>query len=426
MKIRFVILLVCVSVLTTYAQLTIEKCFEMAEQNYPQIKRYNLISQSESYSLSNASKAYMPQLYISGKATYQTDVTSIPISMPSIDIPTINKDQYQIVAEVNQTIFDGGVTKSQKQIIEAEHLVDKSQLDVEMYAIRERVNEIFFGILMIDERLSLNSLYLRELNVNLNKINTAYGNGTATQVDIDVVKVEIKQNTQQRIELESLRKSYSNMLAYFVGLSTDDNIYIVRPKLNDIDLNRYSGLFADSDIATPEINYFHSNINLLEVQKKKINSANLPKLGAFIQAGYANPALNMLKEGFRAYAVGGLKLSWNISNLYTKNNDYRKIDNAIKNTMVLQDVYLFNSRIKIIQQQEAINSYRKKIEEDDDIIVLRKNIRLAAENKIEFGIINSTDIIREMNAEQSAKQNKSTHELEMMKYVYQLKHTLNQ
>lgn len=422
----FLAIFLCVG-LTAPAQLTIEDCYEKARLNYPQIKLYNLLGESKEYNLQNASRGYLPQVSLAAKATYQSEVTKIPISIPGITIPTINKDQYQAVVEVNQVIWDGGAIQSQKKRIEADYEMEQSQYEVDMYALHERINDIFFGILVIDEQLALTHLYNEELKTHYDKVTNLMRNGTANQADLDAVSVEILNTSQRRTELEAMKRSYADMLAYFIGEpSGGESLRIRKPQISSY-TSFYDGALSGNDAwgTRPEISFYEAHIKQLEVQKEAVTAGNRPRLSAFIQGGYGNPGLNMLRDEFRPYALGGVKLSWNFGSFYTRKNDLKKINNAIDRIELQQDVFNFNTRIKTIRQHAEIDKYFKIIKDDDDIIRLRENIKKSSEAKVENGTMSVNDLVRDITAEQTARRNKALHETEMIKAIYQLKNTLN-
>lgn len=428
MKFRIFFLFFILSIsIKGYAQLTLEEIYENAYNNYPQIKQYDLISKSEEYNLSNIAKAYLPQFSLSGKATYQTDVTEIPVSIPGIKIPSINKEQYQIVAEINQLIWDGGNNNSQKQIIKAQHEVEQNQIEVEMFAIRERINNIFFGILHLSKQMELNKTYHSELLTNYNKIKSAIENGVANQTDLNIIQAELLLNTQQNTKLLNEMKSYSTMLSFFMGGSDNQTIILAHPEVyNKEEISMYVSSSINSiTFHRPEISYFSSNIKLLEAQKGNIKANNLPKISAFIQGGIGNPALNIFKEGLQPFAIGGIKFLWNFGSVYTRKNDLNKIDNRINQIEVQKDIFSFDSSLLALQQYHEIKKYKTLSEEDDKIIQLREEIKKSSEAKVENGIMDTNDLIRDMNAEKVARINKSLHELEMIKAIYQLKYVLN-
>jgi len=294
-----------------YGQLSIDDCYKKAQANYPLVKQYGLIEQSKEYNLSNANKGYLPQVSLSAKASYQSEVTKLPITLPNVVIKGVNKDQYQSVVEVNQTIWDGGVIHNQKKITEASSTVDKQKLDVDMYAINERINQLFFGILLLDEQIKQNILLQDELKRNYSQITSYITNGIANQADLDAVKVNQLNTAQRKVELEATRKAYREMLIAMIGESIKEDTYLTKPSAAE-------SVSLSEIINRPELQLFDAQSNLFETQKSIINSKNMPKLGLFIQGGYSNPALNMLKSEFTPYYIAGARLSWNFGGLYTK------------------------------------------------------------------------------------------------------------
>jgi len=400
-----------------FGQLSLEQCYEMARENYPLIRQYDLIGQSEDYNLQNASRGYLPQFSLSAKATYQTEVVSFPLSLPGVDIPQLNKDQYQAVAEVRQLIWDGGAIQSRKQSVEAEHELERKKYETDIYALHERINELFFGILLIDEQLNLIELHKQELDRNRSKVLSYIENGTANRTDLDIVDVELLKVSQRRTELLSLQQAFSDMLSYFIGRPGGNTLALIKPSIPLIEQNDWT--------LRPEMALFDARVDLANAQKSGVTAANMPMLSLFVQGGYGNPGLNILKDGFRTYAIGGVNLSWNFGNLYTRKNNLRKIDNNIDRIRIEQDVFNFNMNIKTMQQQAEINKYADILSDDDKIIRLRENIRKASEAKVENGTMNINDLMRDIDAEQSARKDRSVHEIEMLKSAYQLKTTLN-
>lgn len=407
------------------AQFTIELCQERAQINFPQIKQYDLIAQSEQFNLRNASKAYLPQFSLSLKATYQTEVVEFPLSMPGLSLPSLPKDQYQAVAEVNQLIWDGGVVRTQKKRIAAEHAVEAGRHAVEMYELRERVNNLFFGILLLEEQLKLNAVYDEELQANRVKVEGAMRNGVANRNDLDALTVEQIANGQRRMELEAARLAYSDMLACFIGEPLGSDPVLKKPSVTNA--SPAYPLLHETSLweYRPEVAYFQANMHQLETQRKQINANNLPKLSAFLQGGYGNPGLNMLKEGFRAYAIGGLRLTWNFGGLYTRKDELRKIGNAISRVEIQRQAFDFNTRLKYVQQHTEIEKYRKIVKDDERIVELRERIKEASESKVENGTMTVTDLVRDLSNVQQARATKALHEIEMLRSVYQLKNTLN-
>lgn len=416
---RLILLLILSAVFgsKSFSQLTIGECQEKARNNYPLIKRYGLIEQSKDYNLSNAQKAYLPQLQVSAKATYQSGVVKIPIQIPGLDIPALHKDQYMAVAEANQLLWDGGAVRSQKRIIEINSEVEKKQLEVELYAIKEQVNGLFFGILLFDVQLEQNRLLADELERNRLKIAGYIENGLANAADLDAVKVEQLNVKQAYIQLQAARAAYLDMLAIMIGETLDDNISLVKPAVTLPDI------FPTNN--RPELQLFEAQSNLFDSQKSLIRSGSMPKLGLFVQGGFGRPALNMLSNEFEPFYIGGIRLTWNFGSLYTQKNDLRKIEVNKNLVDTQQELFLYNIRLTESRENKDIKRIRDLMKDDDEIIALRENIRKAAEAKVSNGTMTVTDLLQEISREDIARQTKAAHEIDLLMAIYKLRLTIN-
>ena len=412
---------------SAFGQLSIDQCQEKARKNYPQIKQYSLIEQTGAYNISNANKGYLPQLSFSAQATYQSDVTEIPASLgqmlsqltgQNITIASMSKDQYKMVAELSQTIWDGGMISSQKEQIKANTELEKQKLEVDLYTINERVNQIYFGILALNEQRVQIDLLQKELQTNYEKVKAYMQNGVANQADLDMIRVEQLKVKQKNAELISLQKSYREMLAIMIADTTALTAALEKPVF-DTDMNREFG------IKRPELKLFDAQTNLFASQEKIIRAGNLPKLGVFGQGGYGNPGLNMFNPGFTPYYILGAKLTWNFSGLYSQGNHLQKIALNKQTVASQKETFLFNTNLKVVNAQNEIAKIKEQIKSDDEIIALRKNIKKAAEVKVENGTLTVTDLIREINAESTAIQEKALRQIQLSMAVYNLKNITN-
>ncbi len=398
--------------------LTIETCQEKAKANYPLIKQYGLIEQTAQYNISNANKGYLPQLSLSARATYQSQVTKLPITLPGVVIPELTKDQYQAVLEASQLIWDGGVISAQNKITNAGSEVEKKKLEVDLFSLNERVNQLYFGILLLSEQLKQNAILQNELQTNYDRINAFKQNGVANQTDLDALKVEQLNADQRESELKSTRKSYGLVLSAMTGMKIDENTTLLKPEIN-------LAVLTDTIVRRPELALFEAQNKMYEGQKALLNAGNLPKIGAFIQGGYGKPGLNMLTNAFSEFYIGGIRLSWNLSGFYSQKNNINKIEASKKGIDIQKETFLFNTDLKNKQQKAEIEKLQSSVNNDDEIIRLRGNIKKAASAKVDNGTLTVTDLIREINAESQAKQLKALHEIQLIMSVYQLKNNNN-
>lgn len=397
--------------------LTIEQCQQMAKENYPLIKRYELIERSKEYNLSNAGKGYLPQFSLSAKASYQSEVTKIPIDIQGIDIKGLSKDQYSAAIDVTQTIWDGGVINSKKDITKASSYAEQKQLDVDMYKIVYQVNQMYFGILLLDARLKQNTLLQEELQRNFDLISSYISNGIANQSDLDAIKVEQLKTVQNKAQIVSNKKAYVDMLGILIGQKLDENTILPKPNADNLTIS--------SQVKRPELELFDAQLVNLETQKKAIKAAYMPKLGLFLTGGYGKPALNMLNNDFSAYYIGGIRLSWNFGSLYTQKNDRKLIETNQDNIATSRETFLFNTSLETSQEQNEINKNKDLLKYDDDIVILRNNVKRATEAKVANGTSTAIDLMRDVNAEDLAKQDRIRHEIELLQAIYNLKYTTN-
>lgn len=399
--------------------ISLDYCQEKAAAHYPAVARFDIIEKSKGFDLKNASAAYLPQFSIGAQATWQSDVTKIDLDFPGVnlDIDFPDKDQYKAVAEVSQLLWDGGKTAAFRKNIQAAAEVEKQQLESEIYLLRERINSLYFGILLMDEQLALHASLEHELERNYKKVESYMDNGIANQADLSAVKVEQLKAGQQRIELETMRAAYLKMLSVLMGVQLSENVALMKPDAGSV--------VAETAIRRPELSMFDAQKHNIESQKNLLTAKNLPVVALFAQGGYGKPALNMFKNNFEPYFVGGVKLSWNFGNLYTFSNEKRKISLQQQNLEIQRESFLYNLNVVIPQQQLNIEKYRRTMQDDDEIISLRKMIREAAEAKVENGTMTVSDLLKEMTAEDSAKQAKALHEIQFLMSIYNLKYTTN-
>ncbi len=402
------------------AQITLESCRQKAQTNYPLVRQYELIEKTKEFSVSNAAKGYLPQFSLSAKATYQSDATTINLKIGDFALNRVApKDQYQAMVELNQHIWDGGNIHSQKELAKANSDVDREKLNVDMYALIERVNDLYFGILMLDEQLTQNTLLLDDLERTHKQISAYVANGVANSADLDEVKVEHLNALQKRTELKSSREAYVKMLSVFTGEEIAETALFAKP------VETVAPLTDPTDFRRPELSWFEAQNGRLDVNEQMLQARNMPRLGLFVQGAYGNPGLNMLKDKFETYYIAGVKLSWNFGGLYTLKNDKKQIQVNRAQLDSNRDVFLFNTRLQATQQNSAINSVRALLDKDDEIIALRTNIRKAAEAKVSNGTLAVTDLLREINSENKARQVKALHEVQLLMNIYQLKYTTN-
>ena len=401
-----------------HAQTTLDECIGWAYDNYPQIKEMSLIEMTKGIDLKNAAYAWLPHLNISGKATWQSEVVEMPMDIPGMDI-NIPHDQYGLTAEFTQQIWDGGTSRSQKELAEAGAEVKKTQLETNLWSIRSRVQNVFLGIILIDKQLELNRLLRESLERSSEEVKSRMAAGIALPSDLDQVSVNILSCLQQRASLDADRKSYVKILGLLTGRDmTDVELAVPQDAVN------YEDDGARDFETRPEMAFYAALLKQNEFQRRQLNTLISPKLNLSLQGGYGRPGMNMLSGDFSGYFVAGLKLQWNIGALYTRGLDKRKVNADAQKIDLTRKSFILNSSVEAEQKNNAILKARDVLEKDSEIIGLRQRIRASGENQYREGTIKMNDYLSMLDEEYKAKANESMHEVQLMMAVYDMKNTI--
>lgn len=398
---------------------TLDECLAWACDNYPLTRKTALIQQTTGLSIDNIDKGWLPQVQASVQATYQSDVAALPESLRAMmsqmggtDYKGLSKAQYRVGVEVSQMVYDGGSIESQKQVAQLQGAISQSQNAVDLYAVRQRVCDLYFGVLLIDSKLSHNANRQAVLAANERTLGAMLKAGTASESDFNTVKAERLAAVQEATELSHQRKSLVRLLAAFTGKEVKD---FSKPELPA----------AGTENKRPELTLFDRQTALLNAEEKSLDSYLKPKVYAFAQGYYGYPGYNMFHDMMERTptlnGMIGVKVAWSIGALYSRKNDKRKL--ALQRDMVenQRDVFLFNNSLQQTQTRDNMSRYRALMEEDDEIIRLHAAVRRAAESKLSHGIIDSNDLVAEINKESNAQLMKSLHELQMLQEAYNLK-----
>lgn len=393
-------------------KLTIEESYRLATENYPLTKQRELISRSEEYSLSNAAKGILPVITINGQDSYQSDVTNIPIEVPEV-IEELSKHQYKIYGELSANLYDGGVIRNQKESYRANAKIDEQKLEVELYKLKDRINQLFFGILLLDAQLVQNELLKSDIQRGIERINASIANGIALKSSADVLHAEYLKADQKTIELHASRHAYIEMLGLMIGETLNDSTRLEKP----------ASLTLSSAINRPELRLYDYQRDAIDVQTRMLATRNRPKLSLFFQGGYGRPALDMLDNQPEAYYITGIRLNWTISGFYTYKKEKALLSINQTNLDLQKQTFIHNTNLSLNNHRGEVSKLHNVMATDDQIIALREKIKNTAAAQLENGVINSNDYLREVTAEDLARQNKILHEIQLLLAQYNLQTT---
>lgn len=411
---KLLLIFVFLSLWTTNAQITIDVCQEKAKTNYPLIKQYDLIAKSTEYNISNANKAYLPQISLTGIGGYIiSDLPEFPVSGKT---PSENsKAQFIGIAQINQTIWDGGATKAQKNITKTSSEVEKSSVDVSLYAIRERVNQIYFGILVIDEQMKQMDILYNDLKLRFDKVRLSKENGLAYKSDEDQVKAEMLNLEQKKIEFNYTRKGYLQMLSYLTNQQLEETAVLEKPEILEP---------ANNTNNRPELSLYANQLKLIE-SRSALNQATLmPKIGLLGAGILIEPGINFGPSKMNNFAIAGLSVAWNTSGLY-KNKNNKELDKIEKDKITnQQDVFLFNNKLQLTQANNDIEKQKAIIAKDEEIILVKGSIKKSYQLMYTNGMCTMNDLLTAMNKENEALGNQALHKVQLLLSMYNYK-TIN-
>lgn len=413
-KLKYIFLLF-IGLINAQETITLEQCYQWSRENYPLIKKQELIKKAEQYTTENALKGWLPQVNITAQATYQNDVTQFPVKLPNVNVEPLSKDQYKVYADVSQTIYDGGNIRNQKNLAKIQSEVQTIQTEVELDKLKERINQLYFGILQTNKQWTQLQFTKLDIKEGIKKAEAQLKNGVIFRSNLDVLKAELVKIEQKEIELQAIKQNFVQMLSYFIKKNIDENTQLETPEK----------ILLTKNNNRSELKLFDAQKQLLETQRKIINTKNTPKLGAFFQGGYGKPGFNMLKNEFDIFYIGGIRLNIPISGFYTQKNDLALLENQSQEIEIQRENFLFNQNFIEIQQRNDLEKIQNLIDKDNELIELRKNIKTASLAQLENGVINTNDYLREVTAEEQAILTKITHEIQYLLTQYNLKAQLN-
>ncbi len=386
--------------------LTLDSCYAWARTNYPMIKQFDLIERSKAYNLDNATHGKQPQIYFAGTATYQSDVTTVPIKLPNQEVPVPPKDQVKLYGEVSESINDLFTTDDKTALVDANATVEHQKIEVELYALKARINQVYFGILLFDAQLEQTALLKKDIQTGLNSIYPSISNGIAIQSSATMLEAELLKADQKTVELKSAKRAYMDMLSLFIHRPITDETKLVRPAPPTLALG----------IQRPEIQLYDDQRQAFELQTKVLKTENQPHFSLFLQAGLGKPALNVLSVDYQFYYIGGLRFSWNFSgnSIYRNNIGLLHLQQETVNHQ--QETFLFNTNLTISQENNEISKYQQLIVTDNDLVSMRESVAHVTKTQLDNGTATANDYIANLNAADEARQNLVIHEIQLLQY----------
>lgn len=414
------------SVASVSGQVTIDRCVSLAQQHYPLVRKYGLLDATRDVNISEINSAWLPRVAVTGQTTWQNAVPTFPASLAGMmaqmkapELKGLPRWQYRAGVEVGQTLWDGGASRRRSEMERASTAASSAALDVELYAVRERVEGVYFGILLLRDQLEQTRLTHELLMKNLDRVRAAVRAGAALQADADMIEAQALTLEQQMEQARSAEQGYLRVLELFTGEAIGSQA-LVRPEAT---------VPADLSPQRPELKLLDARRRVNMAALNLADVSLMPKVGLFAQGFYGNPGLDNFKSMTDSKGsfniIGGVKATWNIDAFYTRRDSQART--ALANDMLDAEraTLLHNLNIQSASQQSAIGALEKVKREDAKIISLRRSVRQAAEAQLAAGVIDATALIAKITDESIAELNARYHDIQLIQEIYRLKYTLN-
>jgi len=389
----------------TDSTITPDYCYRRALITYPLTRQSELYTRIHELQINTLKAGNLPQVTLNGQASYQSAVTELPIHLPNVVIPTIDPDMYKATLDFSQVIYNGGSFGRQAEMEDINLKLNQQNLEAELYKLKERINQYFVSILLLDENSRLNNLLREDLTSRLSRLESGVRNGTILQSNADIIQAEIIKTDQRLIETRFNRVAVISMLSELISdtLSVDSKFEIPDPVVN-------TSVFTNN---RPEYRVFDMQLARFDIQKKLVDTRLRPKVSGFATLGYGRPGLNALLNEFDSYYIFGARLTWNIWNWNQTRNDRNVLDLQAGLTTAQKETFDKNTSVTVQQYIADVSKYEQLITADLRIIALRESITKSASSQLDNGVITSSDYLQELNAEMQAKLNLATHKVQL-------------
>ena len=432
--------------LSAQEEITIEECQRLAMENYPAIRQHGLLEQAKEYTLSNIAREYRPQFGLTGVVLWQSEKTelelkmkdkvnvsadlnevvsipgmslptiNVPVAIPRMAIPVSDRDRYNVSLSLKQALWAGGRVKAGKEMAKREIDMMHAGVDAQLYEIKDKVKQLYFGLLAIEGREKQLNRADEILDSLRARAEVALKEGVIYETDLDVIDVERIKYRQLRVELEAKREACLEVLSTLIDRTLSKEMLFLMPMMEEN--------FEIQEVKRPELKYLDSKIKRLDADLKMQNAENMPKLGLFAMGGFGKSGLNTFESDFKPYFVGGLILSWNFGKLNTRANERKLVKVQQESVRNLQESFIFNTRMEMLMQDAEIKKLRELVKGDEEMVRLRESIRQVSEVKYANGVCTISELIMDVNQALIARQEKALREIGLGMMIYTKKITM--
>lgn len=386
--------------------ISLDSCIAWSKKNYPLIKQNEVTLQQTEQNEKAIRENWLPKLSFMGQATYNTEV--VQFNFPGMDIK-FPHDAYLTSLSLEQTIIDGGLTKTQHNVEKLSSELTIQQNEVELYKLVERVNQLYVNVLLGRENLHILELYKEDLSNRAKNMKAGVDNGLVLPSSLDELEAEILKTDQNIIESKFQLEGLYKTMTLYIGKPVDENTVLAETPIG--------GQAARIEIQRPEMKIFDLQTKLLDARFKQINVNAIPKVTVGAAGNYGRPGPNFINQDLRFFGSANLTIRWNISSLYGLKREKTKVELNKSLIDIQKEAFLFNIESSLNTQTAQLSALAQMIEKDDIIIEKRHNVTSTATAQMENGKITVVNYLSQLNAELQAKLNKKVHEVKRMNAI---------
>ncbi|MBN2745711.1 MAG: TolC family protein [Bacteroidales bacterium] len=371
-------------------QITLRQCLDSAIARYAishQSEVYNQILETE-YQIS--SSINLPQLKLTGQATWQSQALELPIKLPGVEIPALNQDQYKISLEISQSIYNGGVVKAKKELSQQDNAINNTQNQIEINKLKQILIFNYYQILLVENNLDVLKTQKTILLQKLDDLANLKKQGMASQDAKNLLESEITTLDINQIGLETQLKTLKDKLNFYTGLNP------ATLELPDETLS-----FSETQ-NRPEFQLMSYNQQKLSTAKSLNNAAQRPNVFAFSTLGYGRPGLNYLSNDFSAFAIIGVGMQWQLWNWNRTLRQNQILD--LQTSLIENQKMTFTTNLdaELLTLKGEIASQSAILDKTEQLIKLRKKVLESADARQKIGEITTSDYVKDVQNFQKA------------------------
>ena len=400
-KLILLFLLLLPIALSAQQTLTLEDCYNRAEQHYPLAAQTQLLAQKSSHEIAAINKSKLPRIDLNAQSTYQSEVIGLPMSLPGVE--SLNKDQYRATLDVNQLIYNGGLISINTQLKETQTKNNQQQVAVQLYHLKNRINHYYFSLLLLQEKKALLQSKKEVLNTKILEVKSGVKNGALLPASELVLEAELTKIRQQDIELDFERIKMLQSLSELTFTELNQETILTQPHATPTGING----------KRPELALYDLQNEQIEIAKRILSKSSLPKISVFGQAGYGNPGLNMLDNSFQSFYMLGLRANWNVFDWGKNKKDKIALDITKEIIQSEKETFEMNTKIELQQMNNEIRKITQLLASDLELIQTREKIVQSSDIQMKNGVITTAEYLSEFINLFEAKNTLKTHEVQL-------------